>query len=1227
MAIPTTSLAPLNILTPQITGSTLSVDSTVLPFVINADLNTTRVEISIYGITHIFTNFTIVGSNNQFTGTITLNPNITSTQILFVGRNYDPNNPPNNPKITPSIQIVLLFFNSGFSVMIGPPTGVRSYQNPSSCTIEWVTPPFPGFIGVRLLLSTDKTGVNVPYQQYGDLISSISRTADVVTGSSTATAVTTGVTTITTTQSTEVANYSNVDVPQTFINNDIFYAMVSTVIQDPSTNAVYESQLNGPITCGFIDLKKVNPTDFLALQRKEDIAGRLISQINRIYPDLDLSPRSELRDTFIDPIALELSTMSVREWFSRISQSISALSQFDDGNGDGFSDTLAESSAKQQVARAYGLNSTDVQSLIDKQFDILGEQAGILRGGSTTAVSELTFYTFVKPTVALSIPQGAIVATIPDAETPALNFVTRGSAVINSANVDSLYSPAQGWWSVTLPCECLTPGKIGNVGAGTISHGISNIPSNFSVQNLSGATGGSDSQSNSKYASLIQARLITGVDSGTRNGYLVASQQIPEIEDVKVVAAGDVEMVRDWDSLRQKHIFGSVDLYVRGESFSQQSSNTVLSYTNTGTYQLYSSYQPLTLLDAKALKFTIKDFSSLPYPVYTAIELIVQRGSNSFYLGTQKAQIDIVNGIIILDPSEAAYTLSGDDNSIISPLLLNNIPANNTQAVQNISGIGVSNYTFSLFARLHSGILNVSNFQPVLQVFSVVGPNTGTIPPANVDLIHSSDFFLLGNSNEAGDVVRVNRTTSLPQTKVVQFLTSTFTSNTTPILIDSGMDIPLNSSGLPVDVLSVRSSDLTTLYRVGVDYTIIPTDRYHTYGIKPLVGGSITPGSSVIIAYNKFIINELMNFNSNELQVLVGSNPTTLSNAGFVQNVWQPISYGNTSLTADSALISAGVSHSKRYIKITFNNGISDVVMKEGLDFTLSVDPISGAASITRILTGYIPDGGSIKVSYFNNEVFQINTKFPTFVGQLVDSIQTTKHAGADVVVKSMVENPVDITLTVELESNALPAVIDPRIRTAIGIVLDKASGKLAQSELVRQIKAVTGVSNVELPLLKCAKSDGSYDIGLVIPTSAPWTSLIADPSFANLNISPNAYITTNKILANSTKPSGGDATAFAGLLYEGESYRRASSVKDFLFNSTVPSFYIIGVNDEIDDSVLLDPSYSGKILIQIPSSVASPGLRSYRVTYQVWFETEAKDIVMSSTEYLSPGKITINYV
>ena len=333
---------------------------------------------------------------------------------------------------------------------------------------------------------------------------------------------------------------------------------------------------------------------------------------------------------------------------------------------------------------------------------------------------------------------------------------------------------------------------------------------------------------------------------------------------------------------------------------------------------------------------------------------------------------------------------------------------------------------------------------------------------------------------------------------------------------------------------------------------------------------------------------------------------------------------------AAGSLCAAYVAKQNRYIKVTYNNGSTTKVMVENQDFSLTVDEISNQAYISRITTGAIPDGASLKVSYFYNEALAITTEYPGYIEQVAYTVEQSRHAAADVLVKEMIQNSVDVILSVELNQNMTPEIMDGRIRTAIGMSLSNARGRITQAEIIRQVQSLPGVANVVVPLSKFAKSDGSYNVGHVIPTRTSWMQINDDPEFADKPFPLGTYISTESLLTDSTLPSGGLEDAYVGLLYEGQAFRRSSSLQDFVSNppeSTEGSFYIIGVDDSYDSLNYLSSSNVGRIVIITPSFIKNPSYASYKVTYQVWREGGQKDITLSPTEYLQAGRITIDYL
>lgn len=540
---------------------------------------------------------------------------------------------------------------------------------------------------------------------------------------------------------------------------------------------------------------------------------------------------------------------------------------------------------------------------------------------------------------------------------------------------------------------------------------------------------------------------------------------------------------------------------------------------------------------------------------------------------------------------------------------------------------------------MRSPIVHVPNYQPVTSVYSVTGEDnkTSAIVTQNIRLIRHEDPLLAGHSNKSTDTVQVDSDKVTAITRTMTFATGGLDT----LLVDSDIQVKMDTFGRIFGINSVRSSDLSTLYSINTDYTIIPTDRNNTFSIQRPPSSRIPLDANILVSYNKYLLHEYCVRVDAEIVGFVGTAPSLLAHPGFVHNVWMPEYYGDTTLSMDGwaanpinyplgTLCEAKIPKQNRYIKVTYDNGTGVKVMVEERDYHLTVDSKTGNANLIRIMTGRIPDSGVVKVSYFYNERFSITTGYPGFVEQVSYMVEQTRHAAADVVVKQMTENPVDVILTVELTDSTTPEIMDGRIRTAIGNVLSNVRTKITQAEIIRQVKSLNGVANVNVPLTKFAKSDGALNIGHVITTGTQWIPIMNDPEFASRHFPQNTWISKAPVLEDNTIPSGGLPDEYVGFLYEGESYRRGMSIEDFIANPPTDwsgSFYIIGEDDQVDSLHPLDPAYSGRIILITPKYFTDPSVMNFKVTYQVFREGGAKDITLSPTEFLRAGRITIDYL
>ena len=280
----------------------------------------------------------IYGAKRLFKGTVDLSTTEHGTYTLSLA-GADTATRAGAAQITPSLNYNLILQPQILNNRALPPSGVRILRHRDFCRIEWVVPSEFGFQGVRVLFSTDESGITIPYQQFGSLVSNVTRISREIFDSSSASVEDTQYATVTTTKIDQYVdvNYGSVDIDRATVGSDEFFVSLSTVILDAATNHVFESQANGPFKCGFVDLRKVNPTDFIALQDQSDIAGRLITYATEKRPDLDLSPRSDARDVFIDPVSVQRTTQAVNSPTSRYTSSLASDS---DPRGGGEAETL-----------------------------------------------------------------------------------------------------------------------------------------------------------------------------------------------------------------------------------------------------------------------------------------------------------------------------------------------------------------------------------------------------------------------------------------------------------------------------------------------------------------------------------------------------------------------------------------------------------------------------------------------------------------------------------------------------------------------------------------------------------------------------------------------------------------------------------------------------------------------------------------------------------------------
>jgi hypothetical protein len=257
--------------------------------------------------------------------------------------------------------------------------------------------------------------------------------------------------------------------------------------------------------------------------------------------------------------------------------------------------------------------------------------------------------------------------------------------------------------------------------------------------------------------------------------------------------------------------------------------------------------------------------------------------------------------------------------------------------------------------------------------------------------------------------------------------------------------------------------------------------------------------------------------------------------------------------------------------------------------------------TVLRLIeTGNMTNGQIILVSYTAIENFTITYITNDLLNTVQTSVDKMKHACADVIVKSCVQNTVDFVFTVIPKANVTNTqTLTSKIRTAVANYINQlgVGNALTQSAVVRIIQQIGDVDYLVLPFLRMVKGDGS----LIVRDD------IGQATFELFNEGiATSYITTIPVLAYKTVDKGGSEDLFRGI-----------------FENTMP---LVLQDTPLDVSGGPGRAYieaDGKIIVSTRDGQL-PDTKSYQVAYYVYGETGSKDIEVATIESLAVGNMNI---
>ena len=324
-------------------------------------------------------------------------------------------------------------------------------------------------------------------------------------------------------------------------------------------------------------------------------------------------------------------------------------------------------------------------------------------------------------------------------------------------------------------------------------------------------------------------------------------------------------------------------------------------------------------------------------------------------------------------------------------------------------------------------------------------------------------------------------------------------------------------------------------------------------------------------------------------------------------------------------------------------------------DFTIVQGSEVVPLGLVRTNGSQITEGQTVLVDYSHDENFTVEYTTNAVVSVVQDTLRVDSHITADVVAKWAVEIPVDISGTIAIEADQVPATIDSRVRTALARLFGafELGTQVRQSDVIRAIDEVTGVSYVVTPLTKMAYGDGALLVREEVTTDQE-----SDAVQVLVWSSPtvNVFLIVDALRA-STINAGGEHNQFRGVFQDElrlVHHETAPNYNGFPLRGSTGGAFIIGADgldipEYSDDATIIannvlptDEDKKAAEILRIRKALTAnrvlvtlkpgggpedhPMQHDYKVTYTVSGDTAVQNISPGPISYLVLGAMSFVY-
>jgi len=321
-------------------------------------------------------------------------------------------------------------------------------------------------------------------------------------------------------------------------------------------------------------------------------------------------------------------------------------------------------------------------------------------------------------------------------------------------------------------------------------------------------------------------------------------------------------------------------------------------------------------------------------------------------------------------------------------------------------------------------------------------------------------------------------------------------------------------------------------------------------------------------------------------------------------------------------------------------------------DFSFIAEDAEKPLALYLTINSRITIGMTVLVDYDYDENFTVTYTVNSMVGNVQNALDPSTHITADILAKEALATGVDITATIALHQGQVQTTMDSAVRTALARFFGSVGlgQSVRQSDIIRVIEDVAGVSYVEVPLTHMAKSDGSVVVREDLVTSDSVTDFFLITGWSTPNV--DVFLLLNPLVSG-TLDSGGAINDSKGVSFvdannmvtdltcysappnvNGVPIREQPNYAFIIGNgglwipgysddTTLKADYPFASNDEIADRRI--EVTADRVLVALPKG-SLPRDNQYQVAYVVYSDFGVKNIEPGPVEYLQLGVVNLTF-